>query len=406
MWKMLIADDEPKIRRGLSRLIGLLDLDLEVVGEAEDGMIALEMVREQLPHLLLVDICMPFLNGLQLIEEVKKINPDCLVIVITGFDEFSYAQQAIKLGVFDYLLKPIVKEQLQSVINKAMEQLAQQTSRKKYTDWTNELLTKNLSFLRERFLDEWMNGSITDVDIKEQMNFLNISLTEGQQGVLVIKLPDKSSIKTFDEEWDGKLLLFAVQNVLTDLLLSRHPSLVFRDRKDHIVAVIPNKSWTEWIELPRLLIEMVEEVLNIRVLVEAKETNGGLTGICNAYEELVKSMENQPSSSPIVALAKRYIDNNFHKVDLSLQEVADAIGISPAYLSRLLRQDLGASFIDYLSQNRVQHALKLLHDPTVKIYEVAEKVGYKGQHYFSTVFKKVLGISPLEYRKGGRDIGG
>lgn len=223
---------------------------------------------------------------------------------------------------------------------------------------------------------------------------------------MVVKLPEKSSFNKLDVEWDHKLLSFAVQNVIADLLVSWHPSLVFRDRKDHIVSVIPNKSWTEWVELPRFIIETVEEVLEITVLVEAKETNSGLTGICNAYEELVRAMENQPINSPIVDLAKRYIDTHFHKVDLSLQEVADAIGISPAYLSRLLRQDLGASFIDYLSQNRVQHALKLLHDPTVKIYEVAEKVGYKGQHYFSTVFKKVLGISPLEYRKGGRDIGG
>lgn len=404
MWKILIADDEPKIRRGLSRLISNLELDLDLVGEAEDGEMALEMVREHCPQLLLVDICMPFLNGIQLIEEVQKITPDCLVIVITGYDEFSYAHQAVKLRVFDYLLKPIVKEQLQTVIHKAVAQLAEQMSHKKYSAWTNEQLQKNLPLLKERFLDEWMNGSISDAEIKNQMNFLNITLTGNQHGVLLIKLFEKSSHQQFYEIWDRHLLLFAVQNIVEDLLDVWGTSFVFRDRKDNVVSVITYNSWSEWVELPRIITETLSKLLCVNVFIETKETNGGLSGIGNTYAELVKIMEKQSSSSPIVSLAKRYIDTHFQHVDLSLQEVADAIGISPAYLSRLLRQDLGASFIDYLSQNRIQHAIKLLNDPTVKIYEVAEKVGYKGQHYFSTVFKKVLGISPLEYRKGGKGL--
>ncbi|MFP5111531.1 response regulator transcription factor [Bacillaceae bacterium C204] len=402
MWKMLIADDEPKIRRGLARLIDHLEIEVEVVGLAEDGEMALEMVKEHSPQLMLVDICMPFLNGLELIQEVQNINPDCFVVVITGYDEFTYAQKAVKLGVFDYLLKPIVQEQLQSVLHKAIEQLTLRTTQKKYSEWTNEQLKKNLPLLRERFLDEWMNGSISKSDIQEQMDYLNITLSEGNQGIMVIKLAEQSHLPGADKTWERKLALFALQNVITDLLKSWQPCLVFRDRKDYIVAILPNKSWSEWVELPKMISEKVESILEFPIVVEAKESVGGLTGICGAYEELVRVIENEQFNSPIVALTKKYIDTHFHKIDLSLQEVSDAIGISPAYLSRLLRQDLGASFIDYLSQKRIQHAIKLLNDPTVKIYEVAEKVGYKGQHYFSTVFKKVLGLSPLEYRKGGK----
>jgi len=402
MWKLLIADDEPKIRRGLARLIDHLEIEVEVVGLAEDGEMALEMVKEHSPQLMLVDICMPFLNGLELIQEVQNINPDCFVVVITGYDEFTYAQKAVKLGVFDYLLKPIVQEQLQSVLHKAIEQLTLRTTQKKYSEWTNEQLKKNLPLLRERFLDEWMNGSISKSDIQEQMDYLNITLSEGNQGVMVIKLAEKSHLPDADKTWERKLALFALQNVITDLLKSWHPCLVFRDRKDYIVAILPNNSWSEWVELPKMISEKVESILEFPIVVEAKESIGGLTGICTAYDELIRVIENEQFNSPIVALAKKFIDTHFHKVDLSLQEVSDAIGISPAYLSRLLRQDLGASFIDYLSQKRIQHAIKLLNDPTVKIYEVAEKVGYKGQHYFSTVFKKVLGLSPLEYRKGGK----
>jgi two-component system, response regulator YesN len=397
MWKMLIADDEPKIRRGLARLISLLNIDVEVIGEAEDGEIALELIKQHSPHVILVDICMPFLNGLELVEEVRKINPNCIVIVITGFDEFSYAQQAIKLGVFDYLLKPIVMEQLQSVLHKAIEQLEHRASNEKYSTWTNNQLKKNLPILRERFLDEWMNGLISVAEMKEQMDYFNISLTDGAHGVIVMKLAEKTNIQPWDHR---QLALFAVQNVLSDLLNQWNPNLLFKDHKDHIVSVIPYQSG--WGNLSKIIIEKIEEVLNLSMKVEMSEANGGLTGIGYVYEELINRMERGPSYSPLVQLAKRYIDTHFHKVDLSLKEVADSIGVSPAYLSRLLRQDIGSTFIDYLSQSRIQHALELLNDPTVKIYEVAEKVGYNGQHYFCTVFKKVLGISPLEYRKGGK----
>jgi two-component system, response regulator YesN len=107
MLKVLIADDEPKIRRGLKSSIDWNELDIEVVGEAEDGEIAFEMAKVLKPDILFVDICMPFIDGLELISKIKDILPDSLVIVITGHDEFSYAQQSIKLKVFDYLLKPV-----------------------------------------------------------------------------------------------------------------------------------------------------------------------------------------------------------------------------------------------------------------------------------------------------------
>jgi two-component system response regulator YesN len=80
--------------------------------------------------------------------------------------------------------------------------------------------------------------------------------------------------------------------------------------------------------------------------------------------------------------------------------VADHMQVSPTYLSKLLKHETGASFVDYLTQVRIKKAIQLMNDPAEKIYEIAEKVGYSNQHYFSTAFKKVLGFSPMEYRRG------
>ena len=102
-----------------------------------------------------------------------------------------------------------------------------------------------------------------------------------------------------------------------------------------------------------------------------------------------------------MVLAQKFIDTNYGQAELSLEEVAAAVGISAGYLSRLLKQETGLSFIEYITRVRITNAVQLMNDPAMKIYEVAEAVGYQSQHYFSRAFKKVFGRPPVEYRKGG-----
>jgi two-component system response regulator YesN len=104
VYKLLIADDEAKIRRGLRNVLDWNELNIIVVGEAEDGEIALEKTEKLKPDLILLDICMPFLNGLELIRKIKETEHNCIIIIITGHDEFEYMHEALKLKVFDYLL--------------------------------------------------------------------------------------------------------------------------------------------------------------------------------------------------------------------------------------------------------------------------------------------------------------
>lgn len=245
MWKVLIADDEPKIRKGLKNMLNSFELSLEVVGEAEEGEMALDLAKEHNPNILLVDINMPFLNGLDFIENVYKFLPNSIVIIITGYDEFKYAQKAIKLQVFDYLLKPVNGEELKRIIIKGIDQLEDR-----------------------------------------------------------IKLTDEIDANT--QEY-----------------------------------------------------------------------------------------------SPIVVLIKKYIDNHYMKEDLSLNEVANKFDISSSYLGKLMKQEIGKTFIEYLTEIRIENAKKMLEEESIgiKIHEVAQLVGYSSQHYFSRVFKKQVGINPFEYKQ-------
>ncbi len=404
MWKVLIADDEPKIRRGLRNSVYWNELDMEVVGEAEDGEVALAMAKKLQPDILLVDICMPFLSGLQLIERINSILTGCIIIVVTGHDEFSYAQQALKLRVFDYILKPVSREQLRSVLDKAREELMNCSARNKYLKWASTQLKRNLPFIRELFMNGWVNGHKTDKEIHEQINFLGLTFDENS-GMLVVKVLERLSKDELLKEWDHHLLLFAAQNIVEELLEQWQPNVVFRDNKDNIVAITPVKQASEWMGLEMLIQAAVEKYLKQVAIVCQMEIDGGILNAPRVYENLMTEINERGSCSPVVLLAKKYIETNYYREDLTLEDVAQNVQISPTYLSRLLKQEIGATFIDYLTQVRVKRATQLMNDPAVKVYEVAKSVGYNSQHYFSTAFKKVLGISPVEYRKGGKGNG-
>ena len=148
MWKVLIADDEPKIRRGLRATVERLRPDMKVVAEAEDGETALALVESEKPDILMIDIRMPFLNGLELIDRINQVHRDCVIIVVSGHDEFEYAKRALQLKVFEYVLKPVPAEMLASVLERAEAELAGTRRQNKYIDWAHEQLERNMPLLR------------------------------------------------------------------------------------------------------------------------------------------------------------------------------------------------------------------------------------------------------------------
>lgn len=400
MLKVVIVDDEPKIRRGLKSLIASVQLDMEVVGEAEDGEMALEVAKELHPDILLVDICMPFLNGLQFIEQLQSVVKDCIIIVITGHDEFSYAQKAIKLQVFDYLLKPVFGEQLVPVLQRAEEKLLNSRLQSQYLTWVNQETKNNLPLLREAFYRNWVYGQLSEEYIETQLSFLEIDLPT-ISGVIVLKVAGQFTKGQLLKDWDRDLLLFSIRNIYREILEQWQPYIMFHDDADNLIVITPIHNMGEWYELSISLQQLVEEYLEQVVIIAQRPLTNLMTGISSTYHELILELNRKASYTPIVLLSQKHIETYYYKEDLSLQNLADTIQISPTYLSRLLKNEIGVSFIEYLIQVRVEKAIQIMSDPTVKLYEVAQRVGYNNQHYFSTAFKKVVGLSPAEYRKKG-----
>ncbi|MDA8425953.1 MAG: response regulator [Treponema sp.] len=398
MWKLLIADDEPKIRRGIRSLVERIAPDLEIIAEAEDGEMAYAKALELEPDILLIDIRMPFLNGLDLIERLNGALPDRLIIIISGHDEFDYAQAAVKLHVFDYLLKPLDTGIFAATLEKARAELKARSETGKYAVWVREQLSRNLPLLYERFFRDWIKGSLSRTEIEETKEFLKLTI-EGPVALFAARFSEKYGSGAPGADQSRRLALIAARTIISETFTSPG-TYVFEDDTETVLALVQNideahlgaakaeiesSASSQLIQVPVLASRIVADPRN---------------GLCDAYEELRTELADGGNCEAFVVLAINFIGQQYYDPGLSLESSAQELQLSPGYLSRLMKRETGLSFIEYLNRVRVKKATQFMNDPAAKMFEIAERVGYRSQHYFSRAFRKVMGISPSEYKKG------
>jgi two-component system, response regulator YesN len=394
LWKLLIAEDETTIRKGLRHAVDWDVYSISIVGEAEDGEIALEMAIELKPHIIFVDINMPFLNGIELMKQLRKHLPETIFIVISGYDEFSYAQQAIKMDAFDYLLKPVNNDELEKTVKNATEQL-EKNSRNKQREWQ---LDGNKPLLKEKFLQGWSMGATSAEEVSKQYKLLDFKL-EGNVGLVIYHVVREIGDSGTEQNWSDILISFSIKNIIKDILKTHTNMELFEDQEGNIVVLIPNIELEELMSRNREIKDFAEKFLKkVIVCLETMLTN--YLDFPSQYNSLKEEIKLFNRLSPMVVLAKDYIDHHYNEHTISLHHVADIVQVSPTYLSKKIKTELGVSFINYLTKVRINKALMLIKDPYLKVYEIAEMVGYSTQHYFCNSFKKETGISPTVYRSG------
>jgi two-component system response regulator YesN len=401
MWKVLIADDEPKIRRGLRSSIEQIRPDMQVVAEAEDGEMALALIKKEKPDILMIDVRMPFLNGLDLIQKVNEVWRDCVIIVVSGHDEFEYAQRALKLRVFEYVLKPVPRDVLVSVLARAEEELTAVRKRNLYLRWARDQLDRNMPMLREQLLRDWIQGRLSRSEISERASFLGVA-TEGYRMMALIHVMERIAAAELPQEKDRRIEVFAARRIAEEAFQGFPSVTVFLDEQEDVVVLTGAAEAPEWAQAVEALESHARHsLLHALVIAHATIADDGSQDIADTYEGLGAEVAGRAGHRSFVLRAQNYIDANYGKPELTLEEVAGAVQVSPGYLSRLLKRETGFSFVDYLTRVRINKAIHLMVDPAVKVYEAAEAVGYQSQHYFSRAFKRVFGRSPVEYRKGG-----
>lgn len=180
MYKVFIVDDEPFIIEGLYDAVDWPRFDIEIVGHAENGKQALEKLQNLPVDILITDISMPIMTGLQLIAEARKIKPELKVIILSGFDDFAYLKEAMRLGIENYLLKPINLKELEETLSGTIEKI--NASRASYA-----LDEYDISILRSNILHRWLTGKIEQEELSERASLLDLRLDQPYMMVSVLR---------------------------------------------------------------------------------------------------------------------------------------------------------------------------------------------------------------------------
>lgn len=394
-YKVLVADDEYIIRRGIISFLRQYS-DFELAAEAEDGVMALDLAKDISPDVYFVDINMPFLNGLQFIKSLKEINPRAVVVIITGYDRFEYAREALKLGVFEYLLKPLMEGPFDEMMQRVRERLQREASEDKYLDWAKGMLAQNRTYLASNFLQRALEGHYTREEIMERSQYLNLLLPEPFT-ITVVSL-EYQKMEDVKSTWNEDLLFFVAENIANEMFQGLVSPNSCQDRHGNLVVLSKTVAPEIAEEQSETYCKMLESRLPVRsVVIQGYGDDYG--ALAETYETAVSRLKELETGSSVIKEVKFYIEDNYSREDFSFQDAADHVNLSVPHLSRMFRKEMGVTFIDYLTSVRIRKAIELLHNGELKIYEIAEFTGYANQHYFSNVFKKNLGVSPAEYRR-------
>lgn len=534
MYKMVIVDDKDDVIQGIRAMGRWADYGIEVAGWAGNGTDALQVVAECQPEIVITDIRMPLMDGIQLTALLKERNPAIKIVILSGYDEFSYAQQAVKLGAEEYLLKPIRIRQLEEVIGRIKQQLDRERSKREEEAELRRRLEQSLPLLRDEFwrrlIAEPENPDAAE--LTGRLNFLQLAPPLQPAAVVLLEIDHYAGLidsRSYQQEERLRAALEAENRSAGE------PSggAVFADSRDRLVWLVAGwaeardrngllqrlerigariraesgftvsmgigrshhgpdrlfRSYREAVEalshklylgpdqvifhedaapetkpgfdypfhlekellaavklgdaaglrvsreryfaalnqsaaaapryikqcliglalsLSRLLMELKldersltpdgNELLDAAVRFETLEGfEEWLTGVCQRISALIQGAKKLKSQCKMEQ-AKEYIAAHLGD-EISLNTVAEQMGLSPNYFSSLFKEHTGETFMEYLVKTRIERAKQLLRGGGYKVYEVANRVGYADPRYFSEVFKKYAGVNPAEYSK-------
>lgn len=533
MIKVFLVEDEVVMRNGIKNNIQWEREGFTFAGEASDGELAYPLILKEKPDILITDIRMPFMDGLELSRLVKQELPQIKIIILSGYNDFDYAKTAIEIGVTDYLLKPVGSAKLLEAVKRVADIIETEQENERILRHYRKEMEESVRLGKYRLWSELASNRLSTEELLRWGEKLGIDFTAPAYLILLFKVSQggdasgcskelmeaSDQIAQFAEQWEQVLPFdrspegwaFLIKGVSDDEL---HERLAFgQERMTGIVAKYPDLEYFGGVGTPVYSIgdirvsylaaakafsfrfftganRLVEadsfaklherEQIDIRSLKSKREGQElvekflksglqdevpdfleeyfrsageeniksflyrqylvmdlyfivkdflGTLGLCvedldeqcrdinrivtesasveGAIEQLKELFRNalrlrdgnsRKKYSALLEEAKTYIQENYQKEEMSLQNVAAKVNISPNYFSAIFSAEVGKTFIEYLTQVRLEKAKELLVCSPMRTAEIGYEIGYKDSHYFSYIFKKVVGCSPKEYR--------
>jgi two-component system, response regulator YesN len=356
LYKVIIIEDEPWTRTTIKHLGKWSQLGLEVIAEASDGKYGYELISRLHPDIIITDIEMPHLNGIELLSRLREEGNHAKVLIISGFDDFKYTKSAVKLKVNDYLLKPLKPEELNDQLERCVKELKEESREE-----------------NKQQID--LNG------------FMNVSWFE-----------EYTSFRTSIYEClcsNNQELLEQKFIELTDFIIKKEGYIVekslmvciYYDLHNWLQRFIANKGYS------------IQEVFEGKVTSYVFSLDSTLEAVLvctHQHYSKALSMVSQfikSKKSIDVKQIERYIKLNYH-IGITLDQTANQFYISKEYLSKVFKEKTGTSYSEYVTALRMQKAKELVVNSDVPLKEIGGLIGYTDLAYFYKVFKKHFGTSP------------
>lgn len=388
MIKILFVDDDAIARRSIGNRIDWTTHGWELCHTAKDGVEALDYMREHQPDVILSDIKMPVMDGIQMAIIAKDYYPNVKFIFLSGYKDFEYAKQALNLNAVDYLTKPILAENLIGALEKAEKLL--------HSDYKiNKLLNEGYPLIKRHYISKLMYNNFLEADDATFKAF-DINLDQGLGITAFIDLK-------FNNEEPPKDLDIQLQPLCTELG-EEHPGSFFLPLEDGQIFLIYTASNTPskdiFYEKVNYLQENISCRLNQRFQCSSIFLYGTIFNTLNQMYLSYQAAQNERGNqiSNLLREVKHYIETHYQQSSITLLQTARQFHISHCYLTSLYKDKYGINLYDYLIQVRMEKASELLKNTSLKSYEIAERVGYNNSQYFSISFKKYYNCTVTEYR--------
>ena len=389
MYSLIIVDDEDITKMAICGYIQKRHPQFEISGLFDNGAEALNYLREHPVHVVITDIRMPRVDGLQLAKYIYENLPGTIVIIVSGYGEFEYARKDINYGVSTYLLKPLNFQELSDNLEKLTKRL---DIFQQEPDLDNEEI--------QVFFTDLIGGLITDKrDFHNR--FKKLSLTKNSadyNGTLITVTLTGSTLSRWD--YGLETLSTALQNGIRMLLPNYESYYLFRRNLKFYFIILSTDNipviFSE--ELSNALFHLLsfESTIKTKSVFENLETL--VPASLTKPRKSSATAENPASNDDIIIQnALEYIQSHYNE-DLSREDVANAVFLSPTYFSKLFKKKTELNFIDYLTTIRMQRAIELI-GTRMKIADIAKKVGYTHRNRFTINFQQYTGYTPTDYRR-------
>lgn len=395
MTKILFVDDDAIIRRGIAAKIHWEENGWELIYTARDAMEALDFIKNNQPDIILTDIKMPGMSGIEMAAIAKEYYPNIKFVFISGYKDFEYAQQVLKLNAVDYLTKPLDDTQLIEVLKRA-ENLYKSERR------TDEILNEKYPQIKRNYISRIMRENFQNMDDSFFKAF-DININNGYGIVAFIDLHYSEDIPY--DLMRGKIERYC--EMLTNVFKG---SFFFcMDNLQIFMIYTDSDSGREADFFGKLgeLEVAVNQFAQLhlggdRVSFFYGSLMHSLYELYPSYQTALQKMSSNVDS--LVLEVRRYIEQNYSDCELSLVKIADHFNINHCYLTSVFKKKFDINLYDYIIRVRMENAARLIIGSDLKNYEIAEATGYKNPQYFSISFKKYYNCTVTQYREKNRKM--